>query len=292
MSQLDMNLLNTIKRLALIAMVSDDILMERFIFKGGSAIDMIYDLSQRASLDLDFSMENGLSDEEETDISQRVETALIETFEEEGFLVHDVKFMRRPRNMSDKVKDFWGGYMIEFKVISLQKAQGLNYDPEKLVRNSLAIGKKNSTKFKIDISSYEYCAAKKTEDFQDFSINVYSPEMIVFEKLRAICQQHKEYDAIIKTNRRPRGRDFYDIHLLINQFGIDPNTQENKDLIANIFAAKRVPLDFIQKMKDYKNYHQENFEASLKDTLTKDEVLQDFDLYFNFVVDTFEALDF
>jgi len=292
MSQPNMDVLNKIKRLAIIAMVSDDILMETFVFKGGSAIDMIYDVSQRASIDLDFSMENGLSEEEEQDIKNRTQTALKETFEEAGFLAHDIKFLRRPRNMTDEVKDFWGGYQIEFKVISLRQAKELDHDSKKIIRNSLAVGKKNSTKFKIDISSYEYCAAKRTEDFEDYSIQVYSPEMIVFEKLRAICQQNEEYDTIVRTNRRPRGRDFYDIYHLMDQFDIDPSTPENKNLIANIFSAKRVPLYFITKIKDDYAYHKENFEASLKDTVIRQEDLQDFDIYFDFVITTFESLQF
>lgn len=287
-----MDLLNRVKKLAVTAMVSDDTLMEKFIFKGGSAIDLIYDLSQRASLDLDFSMEDGLSDDEEKDIGLRVEKALRETFEEAGFHAHDIKFERRPRNMAKEFRDFWGGYQIEFKILPLESAEQHGFDQEKMRRNSLAVGKNNSTIFKIDISSYEYCAAKKMETIEDYVIYVYSPEMIVFEKLRAICQQNEEYDAIIRTNRRPRGRDFYDIHLLMEQFEIDPTTQENIDLISHIFAAKRVPLDFIQKIRNYKDYHRENFEASLKDTLTRDDDLKEFDFYFSFVLETFEALKF
>jgi len=52
MRQLDLKLIGRIKRLAVLAMVSDDDLMDTLIFKGGSAIDMIYDVSGRASLRL------------------------------------------------------------------------------------------------------------------------------------------------------------------------------------------------------------------------------------------------
>ncbi len=290
MSQLNMELLNTVKRLAVLAMVSDDVLMEKFIFKGGSAIDMIYNLSNRSSLDLDFSMEESLSEEEEQDIKRRVESTLTEIFSEEGFLAHDIKFMRRPRNMSEDVQDFWGGYRIEFKVISLEVAEQFKDDPDRIRRSSMVIGKGNSTVFKIDISSHEYCAAKKMEDFEDYTIYVYSPEMIVFEKLRAICQQNEDYNEIVRTNRRPRGRDFYDIYLLMDQYDIDPSTPKNMELLSNIFAAKRVPLDFIKKIRTDKEYHQENFEASLKDTIAQQDDLKNFDLYFDFVVETFEEL--
>ena len=291
MSQLDMDLLKTVKRLAITAMISDDILMETFIFKGGSAIDMIYGGNNRASLDLDFSMEKGLSEEEEKDIAKKIEETLKDTFMEEGFVAHAIKFDRRPRNMADEVKDFWGGFQIKFKVIPLEKAKEVKFDPQRLAHYSLAVGKRNSTIFKIDISSYEYCAAKALEDFEDYTIQVYTPEMIVFEKLRAICQQNERYDEIVRTNRRPRGRDFYDIYHLMDEFNIDVSTDDNQALIRNIFAAKRVPLEFIKMIEDNREYHRENFDASLKDTVTRQENLQNFDTYFNFVVTTFEALD-
>ena len=178
MSQLDMDLLKTVKRLAITAMISDDILMETFIFKGGSAIDMIYGGNNRASLDLDFSMEKGLSEEEEKDIAKKIEETLKDTFMEEGFVAHAIKFDRRPRNMADEVKDFWGGFQIKFKVIPLEKAKEVKFDPQRLAHYSLAVGKRNSTIFKIDISSYEYCAAKALEDFEDYTIQVYTPEMM------------------------------------------------------------------------------------------------------------------
>ncbi len=49
--------LERIKKLVVIAMFSDDELMERLVLKGGNALDLIHRISTRASLDLDFSME-------------------------------------------------------------------------------------------------------------------------------------------------------------------------------------------------------------------------------------------
>jgi predicted nucleotidyltransferase component of viral defense system len=47
--------IDRIKRLAIIALISDDYLMETLVLKGGNAMLMAYDLSSRASYDLDFS---------------------------------------------------------------------------------------------------------------------------------------------------------------------------------------------------------------------------------------------
>ena len=51
---MDINILEKVKRLAIIAMVSDDELMDILVLKGGNAIDLIYQVSGRASIDIDF----------------------------------------------------------------------------------------------------------------------------------------------------------------------------------------------------------------------------------------------
>ena len=59
-----MDLLEKIKRLTIVALLSDEILMALLVLKGGNAIDIAYDLSSRGSVDIDFSMEKDFSDEE------------------------------------------------------------------------------------------------------------------------------------------------------------------------------------------------------------------------------------
>jgi len=50
--------LEQIKKLAVIAMFSDDELMEQLVLKGGNALDLVHRLSTRGSLDVDFSMQS------------------------------------------------------------------------------------------------------------------------------------------------------------------------------------------------------------------------------------------
>lgn len=274
-------------------MVSDDSLMELLVFKGGSAIDMIYDVSGRSSLDLDFSMEYGLTEEEELEVAQKVERTLVTTFSEHGFHVHDIFFRPKPEKIRQEVKDFWGGYEVNFKIIKKSDAERLKMDQKAIRTQSLPLGKKRSTKFKIDISSYEYIAESGREDFEDFQIRVYTPEMIVFEKLRAICQQLPDYKTIVHTiTPKARGRDFYDIELLMTQFNIDPNSESNKSLIKGIFQAKKVPLSFIGRISESKEFHKENFVLSLRPTVDASIEVKPFDHYFDFVTKSFSEMIF
>ena len=53
---MDFDKLRFIRKLVLIAIFSDDDLMDTFVVNGGSAIDLIYKLDARASVDIDLSI--------------------------------------------------------------------------------------------------------------------------------------------------------------------------------------------------------------------------------------------
>ena len=59
---MDQKRFEEIKKITLKAMYSDDELMEMLVLKGGNAIDLIYGVSSRSSLDLDFSMQSDFQD--------------------------------------------------------------------------------------------------------------------------------------------------------------------------------------------------------------------------------------
>lgn len=114
--------------------------------------------------------------------------------------------------------------------------------------------------------------------------------MIVFEKLRAICQQTISYKKIVPSFS-PRARDFYDIHLIMEMNRIDPTTNENISLILNIFQAKKVPIQLIKEIKNNQAIHADNWQ-SVKDTISPYERLEDFQYYFDYVVNKFSEIKF
>ena len=70
-------------------------------------------------------------------------------------------------------------------------------DRETLRRHATVTGPKNKRTITIDISKFEFCDSKKEYDLEGYTIYVYTPEMIVFEKIRAICQQMVEYGEVV-----------------------------------------------------------------------------------------------
>ena len=53
-----------IKKLALISLVSDDILMDKLVLKGGTCLELAYKIHCRSSKDIDFSIDNEFTDAE------------------------------------------------------------------------------------------------------------------------------------------------------------------------------------------------------------------------------------
>lgn len=284
-----------IKRLVITALASDDELMETLVLKGGNAIEIFHDKHSgnlsRSSYDLDFSMEEDFDDDLEG-VKQRIEKAIATTFEENGLVVFDHKFTVKPQQVRDELKDFWGGYNIEFKIIAYDQYTSLQGDIGKIRKMAIPVLPNRSPKVEIEISKYEYVGKKVEAEVDGFIIYIYSPEMIAFEKLRALCQQLQAYKDIVPSfSPRPRARDFYDIHLIMEQFGIDPSTPENKELILNIFAAKRVPPGFIQQIPEHVDIHRQDWQNVL-DTLSAREKVESFDFYVGYVMEKFGALTF
>jgi predicted nucleotidyltransferase component of viral defense system len=282
--------LDRLKRLVIIAMFSDDDLMDLLVLKGGNALDIVHEAAFRSSIDLDFSIENEFSKDDLAAVREKVKQTLKNTFRAEGFKVFDVKLAEKPKEISAAMAPFWGGYQVDFKLIESEKYLKHRNDIAATRRNAAVIGPKNKKTFRIDISKFEYCRPKEERDLEGYTIYVYTPEMIVFEKLRAICQQMPEYAKHVKNpSRSARARDFFDIYTVFKKFGVDLKSQENFELLKNIFDAKRVPLELLERIKDYREYHRPDFDA-VRTTVKRTYQLRDFDYYFDYVARRVKAL--
>lgn len=288
MNQLEF--LELVKTVTIMAMSSDDRLMEEFVLKGGNALDIAYGASNRASSDLDFSM--GDDFEPPDSLRERIANALDRSFKEHGFTVFDLTMKCVPPGLTDDMKDFWGGYKVEFKLASVETHKKYSNDIEQLRRHSEAIGDNRSTKFKIDISKHECTDGKQQMNLKGLQVFVYSPAMIVAEKLRAICQQMPEYAGVIKRTRpsSARARDFVDICVLCEKLGVDVGSESFKASLVRAFAIKKVPLHLIGEIRRYRNFHEPDF-VSVRDTVKPGVTLKDFDYYFDIVTDKCRQLE-
>lgn len=272
-----------VRRLSIIAMFSDDRLMDQLVLKGGNALAFVYQIGARASLDVDLSIDGDFDDLE--DARDRVFRSLRNTFESVGYVVLDPSFERRPTVEKNPDKR-WGGYNVEFKLIEKAKYEEFGEDLHAVRRNAFVTGPLQRKVFRIELSKYEFCEGKTERELDDYTIYVYTPEMIAIEKLRAICQQMDDYQA--RTKKTARARDFYDIHTLVTKAGVDLSSPENLELTKSIFAAKGVPLALLNKVRESRDQHSPDW-PSVVDAVTGGLKLE-FKDYFDFVVDQIESM--
>ena len=274
--------LEQIKRIAVTAMFADDELFENLVLKGGNALSLIHRLGTRYSLDLDFSMRHDWPEDVDT-FCRRVERTLRKTFLQSGYAVFDVKMEEKPHAISEDMAGFWGGYAVEFKLIPYAQYKEFEGDIDQLRKRAVSIGQ--GKKFLIDVSRFEYTDGKLQAELDGYRIFVYSPEMIVCEKLRAICQQMPEYGSVIKRGRAgsARARDFVDIHVLETQLALDLTSAQTLETLAGMFDVKRVPLSLLGKIGYFREFHRADFPA-VQETVAPGTKLEDFDFYFDFVL--------
>ncbi|MBZ5667500.1 MAG: nucleotidyl transferase AbiEii/AbiGii toxin family protein [Acidobacteriia bacterium] len=272
-----------VRRIAITALFADDFLFDKLVLKGGNALNLALGLSDRTSLDLDFSIENDFEDIEY--VRQRVATALNRRFGSEGYVVFDFEFEQKPAVPRAGASPRWGGYIATFKLMERGKYEELMDAPDALRRDSLVIGPNQQRVFSIDLSKCEYVQGKRKMELDDYSIYVYSSEMIAIEKLRAICQQMPEYT--LNSKPRARARDFFDIHLIVSKTAVDLASAENLELTRQIFAAKDVPLHLLSNVGAFREFHRPDWESVRTSTKAP---LKEFGYYFEFVVDTASSM--
>lgn len=231
-------LFEEIRRLTIIALFSDDELLDQLVLKGGNALNLIHGISKRTSLDLDFSLEADFEDLDRSRI--RIFRALRDRFDSHGYVVFDEKLEPKPRLDGPDERPWWGGYELRFKIIEKSKYRALS--PKKRSLDAETTGPGQQRIFTVDLSKNEYTTGKRAFELEDYTIYAYSLEMVVVEKLRAICQQMREYEF---ARGRARARDFYDIHLVLTNTNIDIASSDNVALLRQVFAVKQVPLELL-----------------------------------------------
>lgn len=285
---MDIAKLEHLRRVAINALVADGELRDRLVLKGGNAIDLFYGLATRSSMDLDFSISGDFADRRW--LQERADRLLVSGFKQEGYDVFDLTVTGVPANVTSDLVDFWGGYKIEFKLIDRTISVKLGKNPEVRRRNATVLNIDNRRKFKVDISKHEYCESKVRHDCLGTPVFVYSPSLLIAEKLRAICQQMPEYRQFVKSpTGAPRARDFVDIWSVSVNTSVNVTTQEFKELVRNVFAAKRVPLHLIEQIPHSKQFHAMDFQ-SVKATMLPTAQSADFDFYFEHVARLAESL--
>lgn len=275
-----------IRKLAIQSLFLNDDLSDILVLKGGNALSIL-ELTKRGSYDLDFSLyECTLNDDE---LENRFKSAITEYFEENDYKIIKFKFDKKPKKEVAPKTFKWGGYAIEFKFIKQEKYNNIiKTTREASIQSACSSEYVNMTGTNdpvlIELSKNEYCKGFSEKQFEDISLKIYSPEMIIFEKLRAICQQMNEYEP--RKNNSPRARDFFDIYTTSKAYVLDRTDKKDftdlKELCQNIFEIKEVDMSLLENLEEYRQFHSQSFQKVIDSVLENErEELKDFDFYFD-----------
>lgn len=272
--------------LAIKGIFSDDDLFEILTLKGGNAMALL-DITNRASQDLDFSIKQGIRLTQDED-APKFKKALERTFEEEGYRIIDFKFDVKPKKTKRELPPFWGGYSINFKVMD-EETYEKTYDVSDQKRSSMALqlegGKK---KIEIDISLEEYTEDRIQMKLDEYQIHIYSPLMIVYEKMRALCQQLPDYEYA--SFEKTRARDLYDIYIAIQKSqSLELREQilssSNVHILREMFKAKNVSLELLLKIESYREQLEDDFNQRVTPQIADRKNVPDFDFLFEFNIE-------
>jgi hypothetical protein len=282
---MDTDFFATVRRTTIIALFADDELAGILALKGGNALSLVYGITSRTSVDLDFSRKQDFPDFPVA--KERIFRVLKDRFDSAGYVVFDEKLTAKPRIEGEDPTPWWGGYELNFKLIEKQRYEELIHTkPEKLRIEAAVTGPDNKRVFKVDFSKFEHIEGREEHELDDYSIYVYAPEMIVLEKFRAVCQQMPEYTEPHLAS--PRARDFFDIHETIEKRAIDLTSPENVELLRLIFDAKQVPLLLLLLVGNTREFHRPDWPSV--ETSVAGSSIESFDFYFDYVLEQIERL--
>lgn len=115
--------------------------------------------------------------------------------------------------------------------------------------------------------------------------------MIVYEKMRALCQQLPgyQYASVGKT----RARDLYDIYIAIQKSdSLDLKeailSPDNVYILEEMFKAKDVPLDLILDLKTYKENLKQDYNVNVIPQISDRRGIPEFDFLFDFNIELIE----
>lgn len=282
-----------IRNTILKAIYSDSDLKENLVLKGGNALKL-YNITDRSSQDLDFSIKESIRYEKENE-GKKLQDLISDAFQQVGFLVVGFEFIEKPKKRKEDLPPFWGGYKISFAIVDTEKYQDKIelQDPDKMKELSI-YGENlenNRKKIEIDLSYDEYVADKKSYDLEGTTIYLYSPLMLVYEKIRASCQQLEDYKLV---GNKTRARDLYDIYKILTntqQSNLREAVldQDNFYILENIFKAKDVPLELMLKLDSKESDLAEDYKTKVIPQISTVEI-EEFEYIFFYNKKLFEEL--
>ena len=138
---------------------------------------------------LDFSMQSDFQDF--AVYENKIKQTLDKTFNEEGYKIIDFKFKKKPQICGEDLMEFWGGYSIDFKVIDKQTYFTIRVIFQNCVYSQMILIRNTKKILQLILVNLNIVQARNLDYVDGLKIYVYSPEMIIFEKIKLFVSKQK-----------------------------------------------------------------------------------------------------
>jgi Nucleotidyl transferase AbiEii toxin, Type IV TA system len=138
----------------------------------------------------------------------------------------------------------------------------------------------------LDLSCNEWTKETAIVKLDDVDVLVYSLPLLAAEKLRALCQQMEDYPFANRPKARPR--DFFDLHALVTDGGVNFKSPEFHGIVQNVFDAKKVDLILMAQIPNQVDFHFSGWEAVVGSI--PPHASRDFNFYTRFLEQELEKL--
>jgi len=279
-----------IRLIILKAIFSNEELEEILTLKGGNALKL-YGVTERQSQDLDFSIKETvrLSKNRHEGLFYSV---LESEFEKNHYKLINFRFTEVPSKRQDNIPDFWGGYKIEFSIIHTNKFDQLSKSQLKNINAFAESIEGDKKRIQIDLSFDEYTDTRQAKEVDGVSIYLYTPLMIVYEKIRASCQQLPDYHL---SRDKKRSRDLYDIYILLSNIKYitlydEILNPDNFYILEKMFSLKNVDIDLIPKIPTIKEELEHDYHTRVLPQIPVDQSSPSFQFLFEYTTELFSEL--
>lgn len=287
-----------IRNIVITSIFSNDILLDKLTLKGGNAL-AFQGVTDRASQDIDFAITEGVNFNCEK-YGPMIKKSLVDGFAAAGYEVINFKLDVRPQKRSKVIDQYsskinfedivWGGYHIKFGIIQKEKYESLIENHVENIGAHAETTWENKKNIEIDLSKEEYTDPREEKELDGYTIYIYTPIMLVYEKIRASCQQLPQYTI---GNSKERARDLSDIYGIIIQTDnlyeqiLDP---KNIYILKKMFILKGVDFKLLTELNSYKEELAKDYKSNVLPQIHSDKNKQGFDFIFSFAETLFNQV--
>ncbi|QPW46699.1 nucleotidyl transferase AbiEii/AbiGii toxin family protein [Bacillus thuringiensis] len=286
------------QNLSLCAILSSDIFADKIVLTGGSVLNLVYNVHNRVSVDLDLSLESPILPHEYVRLETELDHNFEEAFSKENYKVLNSRLEIRSLNLHNKFssenlfdpKEIL--YKYAFQLMDLNEYKEICNHPgstkeQKEVRcrdNIIALPNKKKF-FEIDFKWEGPILEKQEYEINNYTLKVPSPYILLCKKMIGILAHSPNIGDTPEKFKRARAQDFFDIHSLIAsqmihlQDLLQPN---NLKIFQTMLTEKNIETSSLKDLKKHREFHQNNFADSVRNMSLF--LLGNFKYYFDFII--------